>query len=125
MLSHAHGHMESDENEEGGESLLQRRSPCVPRRHKKSPMPRDTETEGLLQAGPNALTVHSIPLNQLYSELQTSAEGLRTDTSREIRARVGYNKVPPPLSAPAWLCCLLPCLLRTKAMMEYNEVVPE
>lgn len=33
--------------------------------------------------------------------------------------------MPPPLSAPAWLCCLLPCLLKTKSMMEYNEAVPE
>ena len=41
------------------------------------------------------------------------------------REKYGYNRVSPPLTAPAWLCCLLPCLLKTKAMMEYNETVPE
>lgn len=90
-------------------------------------MPRDQnshETESLIDSI-QSLTVHTIPLAQLYSELSSSSDGLRSDNSKDIRARVGYNKVPPPLSAPAWLCCLLPCLLRTKAMMEYNECVPE
>ena len=34
-----------------------------------------------------------IPFNQLYSELSSSPEGLRSNISKEIRARVGYNKV--------------------------------
>ena len=83
-----------------------------------------SERESLLTSV-EYLTIHSIPVDQLYTELSSSSDGLRSDTSKEIRARVGYNKVPPPLSAPAWLCCLLPCLLRTKAMMEYNECIPE
>ena len=83
-----------------------------------------SETESLLTSM-DCVTFHSIPFNQLYSELSSSPEGLRSDISKEIRARVGYNKVPPPLSAPAWLCCLLPCLLRTKAMLDYNECIPE
>lgn len=83
-----------------------------------------SETESLLTST-EQVTFHCVPIDQLYSELSSCPDGLRSDTSKEIRARVGYNKVPPPLSAPAWLCCLLPCLLRTKAMLEYNECIPE
>ena len=83
-----------------------------------------SETESLLNSM-EPVTLHCIPIDQLYSDLSSCPDGISSDTSKQIRARVGYNKVPPPLSAPAWLCCLLPCLLRTKSMMEYNECIPQ
>ena len=87
-------------------------------------MPSRDESDTLLYSI-NSMTVHTIPLNQLFSQLQSSPEGLDHKDCKQIRMKIGLNKVPPPLSAPAWLCCLLPCLLRTNAMMEYNEVVPD
>ena len=80
------------------------------------------EMDSLLRS---ASTMHTMPIKQLYSQLQTSAEGLDKEKTRAIRSISGLNKVPPPLQYPAWLCCLLPCLLKTKAMLDYNEVVPE
>ena len=81
---------------------------------------RDSETDNLLLA-----TMHNIPIAQLYAQLQSSVDGLDSDKSKSIRSTFGLNKVPPPLNYPAWLCCLLPCLMKTKSMMDYNETVPE
>ena len=84
----------------------------------------DGEKERLLDTL-ESLQLHTMPLSQLYQQLNSSSEGLDNQNSKNIRLKHGMNKIPPPLSAPAWLCCLLPCLLRTKAMLDYNEVVPE
>lgn len=80
------------------------------------------ETDSLLYS---SSTMHTMPLNQLYLQLQTSPDGLDKERTRAIRATSGLNKVPPPLQYPAWLCCILPCLAKTKAMQDYNEAVPE
>lgn len=70
-------------------------------------------------------SLHTIPLNNLYTDLRSGKEGLDTDDAKAARTKHGLNTIPPPLSAPAWLCCLLPCLLHTKAMRDFNEAVPE
>ena len=64
-------------------------------------------------------------LNELYAEFETSKWGLTTEEAKKAREKHGLNSVPPPLSAPAWLCCLLPCLLSTQQMKDYNDAVPE
>jgi hypothetical protein len=43
----------------------------------------------------------------------------------ERRDECGPNIIPPPVKCPAWLCCILPCLLRTESMSLYNECIPE
>jgi Cation transporter/ATPase, N-terminus len=70
-------------------------------------------------------SVHTVPIHQLYEELKSCKEGLDTEDAKAARSKNGLNTIPPPLSAPAWLCCLLPCLLHTKAMRDFNEAVPE
>lgn len=63
-------------------------------------------------------------LEELYKSLETSAEGMSTQVVKQKRQASGDNTIPPPLNAPAWLCCLLPCLLRTQSMEQYKECVP-
>jgi Cation transporter/ATPase, N-terminus len=75
--------------------------------------------------GPNIGAIHKMELTEIYVEFGASKMGLTSEDSRRNREKYGSNNVPPPLSAPAWLCCLLPCLLKTKAMEDYNECVPE
>lgn len=41
------------------------------------------------------------------------------------RALYGANRVTPPINCPSWICCLLPCLLRTASMQAYNAVLPK
>jgi hypothetical protein len=69
--------------------------------------------------------IHRASLEEVLEGLETSSEGMKTEVVRKKRTTCGDNTVPPPLSAPAWLCCLLPCLLRTKSMEQYKECVPQ
>jgi hypothetical protein len=50
---------------------------------------------------------------------------LTNENAREFRGKYGFNDVPPPIEYPAWLCCLLPCLMNTESMQKYHEAVPE
>jgi hypothetical protein len=86
-----------------------------------------SEIDRLIQGFEDDLSpeCHKMSITAIYEQLNSSPDGLNSQQSKIIRGKVGLNNVPPPLSAPAWLCCLLPCLLRTKAMQEYNECVPE
>lgn len=68
---------------------------------------------------------HKISLQKLYNQLSSSSEGLSSEIAKEKRHLIGLNIVKPPISAPAWLCCLLPCLLNTMSMKLYNECVPD
>jgi hypothetical protein len=68
---------------------------------------------------------HQIPIDRLYLKLSTSKDGLSTSQAKVKRHSVGLNSVKPPITAPAWLCCLLPCLLSTNSMKKYNECVPD
>jgi hypothetical protein len=68
---------------------------------------------------------HQMPIDRLYFKLSTSADGLTTSQAKQKRHAVGLNFVKPPITAPAWLCCLLPCLLSTTSMKKYNECVPD
>ncbi|KAJ0395178.1 hypothetical protein ATCC90586_001939 [Pythium insidiosum] len=52
------------------------------------------------------------------------AVGLSRDDAMARRALYGPNRVTPPVNCPSWVCCLLPCLLRTPAMQAYQRVVP-
>ncbi|KAG1706076.1 hypothetical protein DVH05_002636 [Phytophthora capsici] len=40
------------------------------------------------------------------------------------RALYGANRVTPPVNCPSWICCLLPCLMRTASMQAYQEALP-
>ena len=79
-----------------------------------------SEADALLITG-----VQKLSAQQIFQQYRTSADGLTSAEAKKIRENVGLNQIPPPLSAPAWLCCLLPCLLRTKSMEAYHECVPE
>jgi len=69
--------------------------------------------------------LHKLPMEALYKQLETTQDGMATATVKKKRSTTGDNTIPPPLSAPAWLCCLLPCLLATKSMEQYKTVVPQ
>ena len=48
-------------------------------------MPKDEEKISLLDGSIDSMTVHQIPLNQLFSQLQSSPEGLDNNISKTIR----------------------------------------
>ncbi|TYZ68685.1 hypothetical protein PybrP1_012433, partial [[Pythium] brassicae (nom. inval.)] len=50
--------------------------------------------------------------------------GLSRDDAAARRALYGANRVSPPLSCPSWVCCLLPCLLRTSSMQSFHAALP-
>ncbi|KAL4116974.1 hypothetical protein PRIC2_012424 [Phytophthora ramorum] len=52
------------------------------------------------------------------------ALGLSRDDAMTRRALYGANRVTPPVNCPSWVCCLLPCLLRTASMQAYQEALP-
>jgi len=52
------------------------------------------------------------------------ALGLSRDDAMTRRALYGANRVTPPVNCPSWVCCLLPCLMRTASMKAYQEVLP-
>ena len=35
------------------------------------------------------------------------------------------NRIPPPIDCPAWICCLLPCILRVPKMLYFNQIAAE
>ena len=69
--------------------------------------------------------LHEAELADIYTYFESSRWGLTSDEARKSRQVNGLNNIPPPIAAPAWLCCLLPCLLKTKSMEQYHECVPE
>ena len=69
--------------------------------------------------------LHEATLEEIYAHFESSKWGLTSDEARRARASNGLNNIPAPLAAPAWLCCLIPCLLKTKSMEQYHECVPE
>lgn len=68
--------------------------------------------------------MHKMSIEELIKQMETSLDGMATTIVKRKRTTTGDNTIPPPLNAPAWLCCLLPCLLRTKSMEQYKECVP-
>uniref|UniRef100_M4BUK0 P-type ATPase A domain-containing protein n=1 Tax=Hyaloperonospora arabidopsidis (strain Emoy2) TaxID=559515 RepID=M4BUK0_HYAAE len=40
------------------------------------------------------------------------------------RTLYGTNRVTPPVNCPAWICCLLPCLMRKASMQLYHKMLP-
>jgi hypothetical protein len=84
------------------------------------------ENEPLLDAPQiNGAGIQFRHIDEVMSEYGSSLKGLKKSDASNMRSRKGFNEVPTPINCPAWLCCLLPCLLRTPAMKQYNEAVPE
>ncbi|ETP48288.1 hypothetical protein F442_05957 [Phytophthora nicotianae P10297] len=52
------------------------------------------------------------------------ALGLSRDDAMTRRELYGVNRVTPPVNCPSWVCCLLPCLMRTASMQAYQEALP-
>ncbi|EEY54075.1 carbohydrate-binding protein, putative [Phytophthora infestans T30-4] len=52
------------------------------------------------------------------------ALGLSRDDAMTRRALYGANRVTPPVNCPSWVCCLLPCLMRTASMQAYQGALP-
>ncbi|CEG40160.1 magnesium-transporting atpase [Plasmopara halstedii] len=50
--------------------------------------------------------------------------GLSRDDAMKRRSLYGANRVTPPVKCPTWVCCLLPCLMRTASMKLYQKVLP-
>ena len=53
------------------------------------------------------------------------AVGLSRDDAIARRSLHGPNRVTPPVNCPSWVCCLLPCLLRTPSMQAYQNALPK
>ena len=71
------------------------------------------------------VSVHKLSIAETLKQFEASSEGLTAAKAKDKRNISGLNTIPPPLSAPAWLCCLLPCLLHTESMEKFHECVPE
>lgn len=52
------------------------------------------------------------------------ATGLDRAAAMTRRDLYGSNRVTPPISCPSWVCCLLPCLLRTSSMRAFTAALP-
>lgn len=52
------------------------------------------------------------------------SQGLTRDEAMQRRSLYGANRVTPPVNCPSWVCCLLPCLLRTSSMKAYHAALP-
>lgn len=50
--------------------------------------------------------------------------GLDRAAAMTRRDLYGSNRVTPPINCPSWVCCLLPCLLRTSSMRAFNAALP-
>jgi hypothetical protein len=89
-----------------------------------------TEADPLIRSNPlnifvDDTSIHKIPKDLLFSQLKTSPEGLLSEEAKEKRKQVGLNYINPPINAPSWLCCLMPCYLSTDSMKKYNDCVPD
>jgi hypothetical protein len=85
-------------------------------------------TVGMKSSESDALITSSSHVNtlkEIYARYSSSDVGLSSDEAKKARLIYSLNNIPPPISAPAWLCCLLPCLLRTRSMEQYHDCVPE
>ena len=78
------------------------------------------ETDNLLRSD-----INSFPIDELLSKLQTSLQGLSRSQRKIAREANGVNKIPAPNYCPSWLCCLLPCLKKTKKIKYFNECTPD
>jgi len=70
------------------------------------------ESDSLLRTGilPDNLSIHKASIDSILKQYGANAEkGLTSNEAKAKRNSGGLNIIPPPLSAPAWLCCLLPC----------------
>lgn len=65
-----------------------------------------------------------ITLDELYDQLSTSERGLTNERRKILKAEGNLNIIPSPNKCPTWLCCLLPCLLKTKSMKLYKKCLP-
>lgn len=64
-------------------------------------------------------------IEELLMFLKTTPSGLDRVQRKLLREQHGLNKIPSPNYCPSWLCCLLPCLKKTKKMKCYEECTPE
>jgi hypothetical protein len=87
----------------------------------------DPETGYLLQSSSDLSesSLYHLPVQELYKKLHTSMEtGLQYNHAerQQARSEQGANIIPPPVDCPMWLCCLLPCLLKTKKMKYFKSL---
>lgn len=60
--------------------------------------------------------------NAKYNTSLNTGLQLNHAERQQQRQVVGANIIPPPVDCPPWLCCLLPCLLKTKKMKYYQSL---
>ena len=54
------------------------------------------------------------------------AKGLSWGQVKQTRVEDKHdNRIPPPIDCPAWICCLLPCILRVPKMLYFNQIAAE
>lgn len=53
------------------------------------------------------------------------ATGLTRAEALKRRSMYGLNTVTPPVNCPSWVCCLLPCILRTESMRLFHLTLPQ
>jgi len=89
-----------------------------------------SESDPLIKPSPfkgisDEQTLHRLKIEDLFTVLVSSPNGLSSEAAKEKRKLAGLNYINPPIDVPNWLCCLLPCFLSAAAMKHYNESVPD
>uniref|UniRef100_A0A7S3NDD9 P-type ATPase A domain-containing protein n=1 Tax=Aureoumbra lagunensis TaxID=44058 RepID=A0A7S3NDD9_9STRA len=51
-------------------------------------------------------------------------QGLSWERARSLTTSQGSNVQTPPLKLPAFICCLLPCLMSTPGMRRFQAAIP-
>jgi hypothetical protein len=64
-------------------------------------------------------------IKEVLETLETSSTGISQLARASRRNECGVNIIPKPIDYPDWLCCLLPCLLKTHSMQYYGECQPD
>ena len=79
----------------------------------------------LVDASTRSCNYHSLTAIELCSTLDCSLTGLSTVQAHSRFQLGGGNIYPSPSPCPKWMCCLLPALKRTPAMLALKTCLAE
>ena len=71
-------------------------------------------------------SIHVGSTADFLAKMNVSIEsGLTREEAKRHRSLHGLNTIRPPVNCPSWVCCLLPCLLRTPSMRAFHTCLPQ
>jgi E1-E2 ATPase len=70
------------------------------------------------------ITLYANQEGLLHEFKANRKSGLSTDEA-SLRREDGFNVVDPPVTCPAWICCLLPCIKSIPSMKTFRMITPD